>query len=160
MSYRVLFLDFDGVLNSWDWFRRAPPGDRTLGHLDPEAVARVQQIVDRTGAVIVISSTWRYLHTLGELRSYLAAKGLKARVIGRTPSWNPLLADRGEQIAKWLQVASRVAGPPSGMAILDDDSDMGPLLSWLVKTSFATGLTEPDVERAVAVLSRPLGREE
>jgi len=54
--FRIIFLDIDGVLNSRRWFvaNRFDEGKQsTLGELDPEAVARVQTLVDRTGASVV-----------------------------------------------------------------------------------------------------------
>ena len=54
---RVLFLDFDGVLNSdkynseRDW--------RTQGNIDETRLPLLRRIIDETGAVIVLSTSWR-----------------------------------------------------------------------------------------------------
>lgn len=64
MYDNVLFLDVDGVLNSGPWlmletqkskdFHRRTDMDIDAMSLDPEAVARLQRIVDATGS----SLTW------------------------------------------------------------------------------------------------------
>lgn len=54
----VLFLDIDGVLNSVETMRsgRWNAGTETL---DPENVERLDRLIQLTGAVVVVSSTWR-----------------------------------------------------------------------------------------------------
>lgn len=51
---RVLFLDIDGVLNHRAVF---VPGD--VAPICPVALARLKALIERTGATIVVSSTWR-----------------------------------------------------------------------------------------------------
>jgi len=154
-GYRTLYLDIDGVLNSHDWFERAKPTDRRLGHLDPDAVARVQRICDATDARITISSTWRLLHSMSDIRGWLYEKGLRARVSSRTPD-RVDLGSRGEEIEEHLKIAYLFPVQPLGIVILDDDSDMGRLLPWLVKTTFRSGLTDEDVEKAIRKLREPM----
>jgi len=155
--FRIIFLDIDGVLNSRRWFvaNRFDEGKQsTLGELDPEAVARVQTLVDRTGASVVISSTWRLLYRKLTLQSILARAGLKARLAGTTPA-HPRDV-RGDEIQAYLNVANLVPTQrPAGIVILDDDSDMAHLAPWLVQTTFADGLMDEHVEQAIEVLQRP-----
>jgi len=64
---RALFLDFDGVLNHADFLYAGHPQTVASPHynydkresFDPAAIARLNQITDATGAVIVVSSSWR-----------------------------------------------------------------------------------------------------
>ena len=55
---KVIFLDVDGVLNCREWFERTTG---LSGHwdIDYTKVQRLKQIVDATGAKIVLTSTWR-----------------------------------------------------------------------------------------------------
>ena len=53
---KVIFLDFDGVLNSERFFRFH--GGEGLA-LDPACMLRLQEIVAVTGALIVLSTSWR-----------------------------------------------------------------------------------------------------
>lgn len=157
LPFRVLFLDFDGVLNSRAWFtaERRDGKDSNLGDIDPAAVARLQRIVDETGASIVISSTWRLLHKKLVLQSLLSRRGLRARIAGVTPAIPD--KDRGDEIQAWLNVANLMPEKqrPCGIAILDDDSDMAHLLPWLVRTPFELGLTDYYAAQAIEMLSRP-----
>ncbi len=53
---RAIFLDIDGVLNF-----RFTPNPRKLPYIaDPILVGLLVQIVERTDAIVVMSSTWRY----------------------------------------------------------------------------------------------------
>ena len=62
---RYLFLDIDGVLNHDAWYtklRNMPAGQRPVFPVccfDPLCVGRVNDILDLTGARLVLSSSWR-----------------------------------------------------------------------------------------------------
>lgn len=157
LPLRVIFLDVDGVLNSRRWFmaNAGKTGKRsTLGEIDPDAAARVQRLVDETGARIVVSSTWRLLYQLHDLRRMFEARGLHAPLFDRTP---PTIGDRrrGDDIQAWLDEHHDSLGI-EGMVILDDDSDMKHLKPWLVQTTFEHGLTDDHVTRAVEMLARAM----
>jgi hypothetical protein len=152
---KLIFLNIDGVLNSMAWFK-GHEHDRGLGHLNPTACARAQRICDVTGAVLVISSTWRLLHKMADLGKMLTTRGLTARVVGRTPA-SRVDERRGHEIQRWLDTADVARRtPPTGMVILDDDSDMFHLTPWLVKTPFETGLTDYYADKAIEMLGRPM----
>lgn len=143
---KFVFLDFDGVLNYRAFL--ASCGDRkAINMIDPSRVALVERLCREAGAQVVISSTWRLLYKLPVLRDVLRARGLTARVIGATPCLPHM--DRGDEIALWL---TRHGGA-DGIAILDDDVDMGALRPWLVRTSFEAGITEYHVDQALDVLA-------
>lgn len=61
---KILFLDIDGVLNTKYWYsqmdRNAPKDQYGYG-FDPTSVANLAQIIEKTGAEIVISSSWKEL---------------------------------------------------------------------------------------------------
>lgn len=145
---RIIFLDIDGVLN------------RTVGathiRLDPDLVARLKTLVERTGAALVLSSFWR------EFESYVAyilsRQGICSRIVGRTPGLasSPLaqgerrFVSRSDEICAWLEVNAHV----TRFVVLDDrpDAGLGVLAERFVRTDPAVGLTDADVERAIAVL--------
>jgi len=54
---KVIFLDFDGVLNSVKYDRKRDWNKLTF--IDESRLPLLKQIVDSTGAVIVLSTTWR-----------------------------------------------------------------------------------------------------
>jgi hypothetical protein len=165
---KILFLDIDGVLNSWDWWtRRAalhesrddgderPIHDR-LSHLvlpvhreedfDPIAVARLNAFIERTGATIVVSSTWRKGRTLQELIDVMRFFGVTGPIFDKTPELN---TRRGREIDHWLKSHGTMV---EKFAIVDDDSDMDPHMDRLVKTEFATGLLDEHCERLAKLL--------
>ncbi len=170
---RYLLLDVDGVLNSWDWWQRRSDRDAkiddgdersratrdavhallvcpALYELDPVAVARLNGLLARTGARVVVSSTWRLGRTHAELYALLRGQGVVADFAGTTPELRS--RRRGHQIQAWMD-ATGVRD--SQIAIVDDDSDMEHLAHRLVKTEFATGLLDCHVERLCAMLLEP-----
>lgn len=151
---RVIFLDFDGVLNSHEWQLRRHESRRergaTLG-LDPAAVGLLNQLIDRTGAQVVVSSVHRK-DGLRHCRRLLTRCGFTGEVIGQTPDLQTL---RGLEIQAWLDAQEA----PDTFVILDDDSqDMAHLLDRLIQTGFHNGLTQAHVDAAVKMLrQRPMG---
>lgn len=142
---KIVFLDFDGVLNSLSFCRAFP--QRGLIGLDEVAVQRVRKICFRTGAKIVVSSSWRIIHALEDLQYRLGALGLPMDwVIGVTPKH---LKSRGHEIQTWLDEHPEV----TNFVILDDDSDMAHLMDRLIQTTFEDGLLEKHVKLAVEMLA-------
>ena len=157
---RIVFLDFDGVLNSRALVdRSAAPHAPGLGLLAEDAVARVERLCVDAGAGIVVTSTWRLTFDLSALRSMLRAKGLfTAPVLDVTPMI-PHKRGRGQEIQLWLDTAPRGRDwPVAGMVILDDEPDMLHLMPWLVQSSFDTGITEAHLVTAKSVLDRAAPR--
>ncbi len=164
---RIVFLDFDGVLNSHEYMRdRAPAEERaSVTGLDRVAVARLNRMVESGCAEVVVSSSWRHGRTLHELRVILADAGFTGEVVGKTPDcahkpegglWHGAM--RGNEVQSWLDLAPLFGIEVTQFVIVDDDSDMAHLADRHIKTTFETGLTDADVDRAVRMLDeeRPL----
>lgn len=142
---KVIFLDFDGVVCclpvEWDHTSEG----HLVHSLNHPAVARLNEIVARTGAYIVVSSTWRLRQPIEHLRGYLRRAGFVGTVIGVTPH---LGTERGYEISRWLEDHHEV----ESYVVLDDDGDRGPIPScrWvLVKDGWRQGgLKAEHVERA------------
>lgn len=162
---RVVFLDIDGVLNSEPWFERSeaerlgphldPALDPTwMAMLDPDAVARFERLVTTSGAKVVVSSSWRATVPLPALGRLLAVRGFTGELIDATTTSYGLVPDgvteRGHQIAHWL-----AANPVTSYVILDDQADMAHLGARHVQTTWEEGLTDADVDRALALLGLP-----
>lgn len=130
----VLFLDIDGVLNSAAWMEHGTMHGHNLGAIDPAACALLDTVLVATGAVIVLSSSWRIVVDPPKMQTFLHVRGCpSAQVIDRTGGYS---GPRGSQIQRWLD------GHPDRkrFAILDDSSDMEQLLPRLIQTSWARGL--------------------
>jgi hypothetical protein len=161
----MLFLDIDGVLNAHE---KHPNGYRGI---KPECVYRLNRIIAETGAMVVISSSWRYmLHgaavTLAGFRYLLLIHGLSrdAVIIGFTER-DEVVRGRGEQILEWIRPWLWPSRPR--YVVLDDGSDSAPgphetrtltesltkfHAGHLVLTDGSVGLTDADADRAIAIL--------
>ena len=167
---RVLFLDFDGVLNSHDWWtRRGARTTQTVDEweFDPSAIALLNQAIRdddvQSDVRVVVSSSWRYGRTVENLRDLLEKVGVAAQVIDKTVDYidhdtlaaltalhGVRHAERGAEIAEWL---SRHTDTVETYAIVDDDSDAGVGHDGhFVKTKFANGLVEAHVRRLRSIL--------
>ena len=158
----LLFLDIDGVLNSWEFAERirekteCEVGDEFYDEknsFDPQAVERLNRILEETDCEVVLSSTWRLYHKLWEIKNWLIMNGMKPefgiRFIGVTPE---LYTVRGSEIQEWLyknNANDRI------FAIVDDDSDMEHLIDKLVQTDCKIGLQDHDVIMLIKKLKRP-----
>lgn len=142
---KVIFLDIDGVLNCAGTTDRWPKNSGMLG-IEPAKVKIFNNILRRTDARVVLSSTWR--HDDDWLRT-MKANGLHSRYfIDRTPRM-PLMGgaemmERGKEIQAWLDKHPEV----TKYAIIDDDSDMLPEQP-LFKTSWQTGLTHKIADQVI-----------
>ena len=151
---KLVFLDFDGVLNSTEYMLSDRPTARERGGvmgLDPLAVARLNRLIKATSAEVVVTSVVRHRKRRTELCDILNERGFVGTVRGMTP-WLNLDHGRGLEIQAWLDESARRLGPIE-FVILDDDTDMHHLLPRLVKTSFETGLTDADVDQAILMLT-------
>ena len=159
---KVIFLDIDGVLvNHRSWDR-----ERHFDHLpaDERCVRALNRILAASGAVIVVTSTWRLDRDLAELREILNVRfGVTGQVIDKTPriarevfpgegySRLQVAAGRGDEIAAWLAAGDSHHDIQS-FVILDDDNDMGEFLNRTVLTDCKEGLSEADADRALTIL--------
>ena len=156
---RVLFLDFDGVLNSDQYNRQRDP--RTQGNLDETRLPLLCRILEETGAVIVLSTSWRLYWSPDpalcapewrETGEVLTRYGIP--VLDRTPAYNGNSRDR--EIRDWLAAH---AGEVESFAILDDiPFGWGDLSDRLVRTDMrkGRGLMESHVQKAIALLQTPI----
>lgn len=118
---RIIFLDFDGVLNSHEFIARVPPNGGVVG-LDPIACERLVDLVERTEARVVVSSTWRHNRDRRQLSDLLGFN-----VLGRTPRWlhkTPggiyAAESRGQEIQAWLDAADDYGREVESFVIIDN----------------------------------------
>jgi hypothetical protein len=157
---RIVFLDFDGVLNSTQfWQTRGYLSDEfgwgTPEHedhqLDKAAIQRLNKITEPSDVMVVVSSVWRLRRSRPDLRMILMRNGFTGRLLCKTPVLNK---PRGLEIREWLMATARKV---SSFVILDDDDDFAEFgRDRLVKTSFHDGgLLDKHVELAENTLARP-----
>ena len=170
---KVIFLDIDGVLNS----------SRTLYEdisLEDDLISNLKELVDKTGAKIILSSSWRLsteavatlidkldkfglaisgmtydgvdLDWLEKYEFDVTKKYLDTKFDYDENRQIKITHDRGAEIFKWLHDHDDCA-----YVILDDEiEDIKPYFSEsvIVKTSYKTGLTKEDVKKAIKILNK------
>jgi len=143
---KIIFLDFDGVLNSEQSVRQL--GTR---HRFAEASgAALNEILQQTEARIVVTSSWRESWTLRENARFLERDGvLPGRVVGKTAA---LEQERGFESDAWLR---SVPHPVASFVILDDHEDMARHRERLVQVNPQIGLSMPLARRANELLALP-----
>ncbi len=142
----IVFLDFDGVLNS----ERSTQELGTRYRFSRASVETFNSVLRETDARIVISSSWREHWALKENAQFLERDGvLPGRVIGKTLT---LDRERGLEIDAWL---ASVPYPVKSFVILDDRDDMAMHGDRLVRVDPAVGITAAQSQRAIEILGRP-----
>lgn len=117
---KVIMLDFDGTLNSEASFhmeirRKVLHVSNTLSVV---ACSNLQYILDQDPEIkIVISSSWRKMHTMQELKNILNSYGVNpSRVWDKTPA--VFSGDRAQEINLWLE-----EHPGDHLVVILDDSN-------------------------------------
>ena len=149
---RVLFLDIDGVLNSRRYDDERSAAD---GNVDVTRLPLVRELVERTAAVVVLTSTWRaHWDPLGiqtdeigaELEATFRRHGI--RLYDRTPMKG---GNRPTEIAAWL-----AAHPTTQSFVILDDIKLGwgALDDHVIKTDYriGRGLEPHHVAAAIDIL--------
>lgn len=162
---KIIFLDVDGVLNCSQTFidrhkHWLLTGEHVI-ELDESKIQLLKQLVDASGANIVLSSTWRKgwignptlkhhmtKHAL-ELDKMLLKYDL--HIMSKTPMSDD--GKRGTEISDWLSIQQRII---DNYVILDDDtSDMLEHGEHIIETSFNNGgLLQEHIDKAIKVLSK------
>lgn len=150
---KALFLDFDGVITT----------HRTRYRIDLARVSRVMDIINATGAKIVVTSSWKHGHVdvdsfkkeLLECDSMFIPDELKGN-----PLWKRFIDSivditdtagslRGDDIKKYID-----DNDVEEYCILDDDSDMlEEQLFHFVQTDVVFGISDRDAELCVEILN-------
>jgi hypothetical protein len=167
---KVIFLDFDGVLNPTHYMMclgkmcRESIGQiksqDEYGHLFfPPNVDALNHILENTNAKIVVSSTWRMSGKKTLVNMFYERNMIKVlnAFIDITPdhaqpqSSGLWLADeRGAEIQAWLNAHPEV----TNYVIIDDESDiLHEQLPYFVKINQWYGLTMKDAENVIKILN-------
>lgn len=147
---KAVFLDIDGVLNSYKYDRER--GEE--GNIDKSRLPLIKQLTYATNAKIVLTSSWRkHWSTCPEERDEIgeeidntfAEAGLT--IYGKTPD----IGDRAIEISEWLKENPNF----TRFVILDDMfGSWGDYDDYLVKTNYriGRGLGEEHIKAALDIL--------
>lgn len=142
MKPKIVFLDIDGVMNNpTNWGRRGE------GAILRHTCEMMNEVVKKTDCKIVISSTWRKIYPVCEIRKFFMSHGWRAPIIGRTPDSRD--GFRGGEVAEYLKMMN--LEDPTYVCV-DDEGDFFPHQP-LVQTSGYVGLTQADADKIVAILN-------
>ncbi|MBP1931047.1 HAD domain-containing protein [Ammoniphilus resinae] len=145
---KVIFLDLDGVMITGSNQKLSSEYDGYV--FTPTSVEHLKQIIDQTGAFIVVTSTYRKAG-FSYLKKMFEANGITEGLIGQTP----VLAyhSRGREIQQYIDESQL---DPSltveKFVIIDDHDDMGELMPFLVQTKWHSGLDEEAKNKAIQML--------
>ncbi|MBA9087292.1 phosphotransacetylase [Fontibacillus solani] len=140
---KIIFLDIDGVIVTSRHFIQSK---QYFGlEFDPVCAYFLKDILKRTDAQIVVSSSWREGRTLKQIQSIFESNGIN-EVIGITPVLEE--ENREQEIQEFINSVGNV----ECFVIIDDEEEMNQLKTHLISTDFRTGITEEIVEEVVARL--------
>lgn len=161
---RILFLDFDGVLNSENFLRSKRPIEslkksgfqsgeafQRIQKIDHMAVSLVHEFTERNDLGIVFSTTWRLAYSTKFLASLLTSLSPfnQDRFLGFTPDLG-IHEKRGAEIAAWMKERS------VDKFIIFDDMDTSNFLpnqrNYHVKSDYQLGLQPEHIARAETLL--------
>jgi hypothetical protein len=130
---KVIFLDIDGVLNC-----KSTPNPRKFPYIvDPKLLKRLKRLLERTGAKVVLSSTWRY-----DPAGIFSAKHWGIPFVDVIPDMPK--KPRRNEILTWLKRHREV----ERFVVIDDEDDELDQLP-LFQPSASTGLTD-EIAKGVA----------
>ena len=160
---KYIFLDIDGVLNCIAWFEQNK-NKSGYTEINPEKVKLLKEIVDKTGAEIILSSTWRELAAHDgkpdhPMYTYLvnSLKQFGLYIKDHTPR---IQENRPQEIKAWLE--KNTGYGEYTFVSLDDDFPKKEYEKYgigkcLIKTDFYGvngGLQREHVNKAIQILNR------
>ncbi len=149
---KIVFLDIDGVLNSEKYVCKANGVGVVI---DPKRMFLLKQIIDSTGAKIVLSTSWREHWDKSSEKCDASGKQINdifskfdLQIFDKTPKIN---SGREQEIKSWLDEHPRV----QNFIVLDDKFLSADFLKGhFIKTSnYYDGLDETDVKKAIDILN-------
>lgn len=151
---KVIFLDFDGVLNTDRWEANLlsnglPLGDEFGILFDENSVTHLAEIITATGADIVVHSTWKLDKSSDWIRLLWQKRGLPGHITDITPNMPPHYS-KMEEIESWLMRHRYI----SNYIILDDEYEFSPVqLTHLINIDPSIGITDINVKESISKLN-------
>ena len=150
---KIIFLDFDGVMDTAYYDHVLTVGGKPVCDeygcvFDPYCVKNLKHIIDRTGADIVVSSSWKYLMSYQDFLNMWKARGLPGFVTDVTPNKR----FRGDEIDAWLRECRTRC-----QYVIIDDLDANNFhehqIPRLITVNPYVGLNEERTDLAIALLN-------
>lgn len=159
MNSRVIFLDYDGVVNTPMWNDKGTkcsynfPSDGKVNNF--QAVQWISECCQKFHYDIVVTSTWR---RNANYKDCLINGGLRPgiEILGRTEDlWNYNFSTcRGDEIAQYLTEHPEI----NYYMIVDDDDDMLPeQMDHFIQTDGSVGFSRADFKHFEKIYMQDLG---
>lgn len=160
IQFPIIFLDIDGVLNTWNAEQREDNPWGPQFHFDEAAMAHLTSLVFDFDARIVVSSSWRHFQPR-DLAHHIFLHNLKQYqlqdyVLDVTPSCeDPSFGERrSHEIRQWLEEHPHLV---HSYVILDDEPLTMDLIDHQVLCEVIQGFGDPTLlEKAKVILATPL----
>lgn len=163
---RVIFLDFDGVLNTGNYTKKliadGKPYRDEFGELfDPEAIHNLQIVLEAVpDALLVITSSWKDVFAPAAIRRLWKERCFPGKIHSMTRMCMPAFLNedneptmaliKGPEVEQWIE-EHEMKG--CSYVIFDDVEDFLPKhKKHLVKINPNTGITAKDAKRAIKLL--------
>lgn len=151
LGKKYIFLDIDGVLNSYRTVAHTGGYPHTFEEKDRTkfdwtAIGLVRKAAIKSGAEVILSSSWRYFYKPEEAGDFFGIP-----IYRRTPWTLRGHRWRGSEIAEFLE-----ENPCEKYCIIDDETDFLPEQEdFLVRTDEKNGLSYQDFEKILKILEVP-----
>ena len=151
---KVIFLDIDGVLNSDEWYNKKDInalGKSPDDDIDDDALGMLINYIEKHNIKVVISSSWRCNSLTSTLKFFSKTKLSKLcpYIVGVTP-YGGVFVSRGQEIDLYINSCKDTI---EEYAIIDDeDLFQKHQKDHLVRTSYAIGLTQADLQKCSKIL--------
>lgn len=174
VNKKFLFLDIDGVLNTWQYANHLfmngiSEFDENGSLFDPETIKNLEYIIDSTHANIVLSSTWRF-DGFQAMQNLWNERNLPGELIGITPHlttanfedvdscelWQKHpTGSRGIEIDEWLRLNTNKMLETYTYAILDDEEDfLFHQSNHVILTDPMRGITKGIANKVISILNK------
>lgn len=158
---KYIFLDFDGVLNTGNYYRDLKINGRPMTDnygvlFDTSCVSHLNHMIETTKAKIIVISSWRFFYSMEQLKEMWKNRGLNDELQDIT-STNLILSPeeqhtKGIEIKAWFSSKDLDQQHTSYVIIDDENLFLDSQQSHLVLTNPDTGITKEIAEQVIKLL--------
>ena len=165
--FRFLFLDIDGVLNTNQFLQQqfllheehVVDYNDPANHIMPEKVDLINHLVKETGALVVLSSSWRIVVGVAKTQESLNHRGATFEIFGATRNRVEVTGRMSQFIPRWVEIQDFLLRTGKqhieNFVILDDldEASNDEMRSQFIQTDPNVGLSNEQFEQAISILN-------
>jgi hypothetical protein len=149
----IILLDIDGVLVTTGGWKKPEILSDNFPQFNKEPAENLREILLKTGASIILTTSHRNSHTLDEWRGIFKTRGIEVSSVGRLEISNSeIRLNRAGEILNWI----KKEGQNKSFVIIDDDTSLHGLPADVQKKCILTkgliGLDKEGAEKAINIL--------